>query len=392
MKKLKRFAALMTALLIFPVCFGTKEAKAAEEKVELRVCNWGEYVSNGEDGCLDVLKEFESRFPNIDLQYTTYATNEEIYAKLTSGSANYDVIFPSDYMISRMIQEDMLQKINFDNIPNFSDVMDEFKNLEYDPTNEYSVPYTWGTVGIIYNTTMVEEEVTSWEALWDPKYTNNILMFDNSRDAFGIALKKLGYSQNTADPARLEEAAEELIKQKEVLQSYVMDEIFDKMSSGEAALAPYYAGDGLIMIEDNPDLAFVVPEEGTNRFVDAMVIPKGAREKEAAETFINFMLETDIAMANIEYLGYSTPQKSVYEQLDEEVINDGISYPSEEVLEKCDTFINLPDETNAYMQDLWLDVKASGSSSVFELLFLFAVILGLGAVTIVYLRRRKRQI
>lgn len=392
MKKLKRFAALMTALLIFPVCFGTKEAKAAEEKVELRVCNWGEYVSNGEDGCLDVLKEFESRFPNIDLQYTTYATNEEIYAKLTSGSANYDVIFPSDYMISRMIQEDMLQKINFDNIPNFSDVMDEFKNLEYDPTNEYSVPYTWGTVGIIYNTTMVEEEVTSWEALWDPKYTNNILMFDNSRDAFGIALKKLGYSQNTTDPARLEEAAEELIKQKEVLQSYVMDEIFDKMSSGEAALAPYYAGDGLIMIEDNPDLAFVVPEEGTNRFVDAMVIPKGAREKEAAETFINFMLETDIAMANIEYLGYSTPQKSVYEQLDEEVINDGISYPSEEVLAKCDTFINLPDETNAYMQDLWLDVKASGSSSVFELLFLFAVILGLGAVTIVYLRRRKRQI
>lgn len=392
MKKLKRFAALITALLIFPVCFGTKEAKAAEEKVELRVCNWGEYVSNGEDGCLDVLKEFESRFPNIDLQYTTYATNEEIYAKLTSGSANYDVIFPSDYMISRMIQEDMLQKINFDNIPNFSDVMDEFKNLEYDPTNEYSVPYTWGTVGIIYNTTMVEEKVTSWEALWDPKYTNNILMFDNSRDAFGIALKKLGYSQNTTDPARLEEAAEELIKQKEVLQSYVMDEIFDKMSSGEAVLAPYYAGDGLIMIEDNPDLAFVVPEEGTNRFVDAMVIPKGAREKEAAETFINFMLETDIAMANIEYLGYSTPQKSVYEQLDEEVINDGISYPSEEVLAKCDTFINLPDETNAYMQDLWLDVKASGSSSVFELLFLFAVILGLGAVTIVYLRRRKRQI
>jgi len=389
MRRLKKLAVLLMTLLVLSV-FPASAVSAADDTVYLRVYNWGEYVSNGEDGTLDTIKEFERRFPHIKVDYTTYATNEELYAKLKSGAASYDVIFPSDYMISRMIEEDMLVKLNFDNIPNFSDVMDSFKNLEYDPTNEYSVPYTWGTVGIVYNTTMVEEAPTSWEALWDPAYTNQILMFNNSRDAFGIALKKLGYSQNTTEKAKLDEAAEELKEQKSVLQAYVMDEIFDKMQSGEAALAPYYAGDALTMIADNPDLAFAIPEEGTNRFVDAMVIPKGVRYQKEAEQFINFMLETDIAMANIEYLGYSTPQQSVYDQLDEEIIHDGISYPDDTVLAKCDTFINLPDETNDYMKELWVDILASGESSVWELLFLIAVILGLGIATIVYLRKRKK--
>lgn len=389
MRRLKKLAVLLMTLLVLSV-FPASAVSAADDTIYLRVYNWGEYVSNGEDGTLDTIKEFERRFPHIKVDYTTYATNEELYAKLKSGAASYDVIFPSDYMISRMIEEDMLVKLNFDNIPNFSDVMDSFKNLEYDPTNEYSVPYTWGTVGIVYNTTMVEEAPTSWEALWDPAYTNQILMFNNSRDAFGIALKKLGYSQNTTDKAKLDEAAEELKEQKSVLQAYVMDEIFDKMQSGEAALAPYYAGDALTMIADNPDLAFVIPEEGTNRFVDAMVIPKGVRYQKEAEQFINFMLETDIAMANIEYLGYSTPQQSVYDQLDEEIIHNGVSYPDDTVLAKCDTFINLPDETNDYMKELWVDILASGESSVWELLFLIAVILGLGIATIVYLRKRKK--
>ncbi len=389
MRRLKKLAVLLMILLVLSV-FPASAVSAAGDTVYLRVYNWGEYVSNGEDGTLDTIKEFERRFPHIKVDYTTYATNEELYAKLKSGAASYDVIFPSDYMISRMIEEDMLVKLNFDNIPNFSDVMDSFKNLEYDPTNEYSVPYTWGTVGIVYNTTMVEEAPTSWEALWDPAYTNQILMFNNSRDAFGIALKKLGYSQNTTEKAKLDEAAEELKEQKSVLQAYVMDEIFDKMQSGEAALAPYYAGDALTMIADNPDLAFVIPEEGTNRFVDAMVIPKGVRYQKEAEQFINFMLETDIAMANIEYLGYSTPQQSVYDRLDEEIIHNGVSYPDDTVLDKCDTFINLPDETNDYMKELWVDILASGESSVWELLFLIAVILGLGIATIVYLRKRKK--
>ena len=389
MKLLKKCSVLLASVLLL----GTVPLSHAEaaEQVELRVYNWGEYIANGEDGQLDVIEEFEKEYPNIKVNYNTYATNEEMYAKIKSGSAQYDVLFPSDYMISRMISEGMLEKLDFSNIPNFSDIMDSFKNLEYDPTNEYSVPYTWGTVGIIYNTTMVEEAPTSWDALWDPEYTNMILMFDNSRDALGLTLKKLGYSQNTTDHSQLDEAAEELKKQKSVLQAYVMDEIFDKMESGEAALAPYYAGDALTMMAENPDLAFVLPEEGTNRFVDAMVIPKGVRHKTEAELFINFMLETRIAAANIEYLGYSTPQKSVYELQNEEIINNGISYPSDEYLEKCDTFINLPEEENNYMQTLWADIKASGSTSVWELIFLLAVIVGLGTVTIVYLRKRRAQ-
>ena len=362
----------------------------AEDTVTIKVYNWGEYISDGSDDSMDVIKEFEAQYPGIKVSYTTYATNEELYAKLRSGSASYDVIVPSDYMISRMIAEDMLETLDFSNIPNFADIDDTFKNPQYDPENEYSVPYTWGTVGIIYNTTMVEGTVDSWEVLWDPQYTGQILMFNNSRDAFGIAEKLLGFSQNTTDVKELEQAAEKLKEQKMVLQAYVMDEIFDKMSNGEAALAPYYAGDFFIMQEDNPDLAFAVPKEGTNLFVDAMVIPKGTEHKKEAETFINFMLEPDIGLANIEFIGYSTPLKTVKSMLDEEVLNDGISYPSQEILDKCESFVNLPDELNRYMDELWVDIRASGSSSVIELIFLFAVILGLGDALIIYLRRRNR--
>jgi spermidine/putrescine transport system substrate-binding protein len=387
LKKLALLFCIMLLFTAFPM-IGTVSVHA--EQVDLKVYNWGEYISDGSEGTLDVIQEFENRNPGITVSYTTYATNEELYAKLRSGSAKYDVIIPSDYMVSRMIEEDMLEKLNFDNIPNFKNVMSDFINPDYDPTNEYSVPYTWGTVGIIYNTQMVDDPVDSWEILWNPKYTNQILMFNNSRDAFGIALKLLGYSQNTTDHAILDEAAEKLTEQKGILQAYVMDEIFDKMSNGEAALAPYYAGDALIMMEDNPDLAFAIPKEGTNKFVDAMVIPEGTEHKQEAEQFINFMLEDDIAYANINFIGYSTPMKTVKEMLDPEVLNDGVSYPSEEVLSNCESFINLPEETNVYMQELWVDILASGSSSVWELLFLFAVIIGLGSSVIIYLRKRNR--
>lgn len=391
MKKLLVLFTCLMLLALLPVSAFATEKPQKQEKVSLRVYNWGEYISNGEDDTLDVVAEFEKRFPNIDVEYTTYATNEELYAKLRSGSASYDVICPSDYMISRMIEENMLEKLDFQNIPNFSDVMDNFRNPTYDPTNEYSVPYTWGTVCLIYNKTMVEEELDSWDALWDAKYANQILMFNNSRDAFGIAAKRLGYSQNTKDETQLREIAETLKEQKHVLQSYVMDEIFDKMSSGEAAIAPYYTGDGIIMAEENPDLAVALPKEGTNLFVDAMVIPKGARQKAAAETFINFMLETDIGLANTEFLGYGTPLQSVFDELDEEVKNDGLSYPDDTFLaQNCETFINLPEETNRLMQELWVDVLASDQSSVFELVFLLVVIVGCGTVTIVFLRRRKK--
>lgn len=390
MKRMKQVVLFLLSLCILTAFPAASAPAVSADTVTIKVYNWGEYISDGSEGTLNTIKEFEKQNPDIKVKYTTYATNEELYAKLRSGSAQYDVIIPSDYMISRMIKEDMLEKLDFDNIPNFKDVTEEFVNPEYDPTNEYSVPYTWGTVGIIYNTTMVDKPVDSWEILWDEDYAYKILMFNNSRDAFGIAQKLMGYSQNTTDHKELDAVAEKLKAQKPLLQAYVMDEIFDKMSNGEAALAPYYAGDALIMMDENPDLAFAVPEEGTNKFVDAMVVPKGTPNKAAAEEFINFMLKDDIAYANIDFIGYSTPLDSVKKMLDEDVLEDGVSYPPESVLAKCESFVNLPNETNEYMQELWVDILASGSSSVGELVFLFVVIIGVGTLVIIYLRKRKK--
>ena len=322
------------------------------------VYNWGQYLSRGEEeGEMDILAEFEAE-TGIKVVYRTFDHNEGMYAQLKAGASKYDLVIPSDYMIAKMIEEDMLEKIDYENIPNYKNIMEDFKGLEYDPTGEYSVPYTWGTVGLIYNTKMVTEPVDSWEMLWNEKYDGKILMFNNPRDAFGIAEKKLGYSQNTSDETELRACAEELKKQAPLTQ-YVMDEIFDKMINGDAAIAPYYAGDYLTMKDENPDLAFVIPKEGTNRFVDAMCIPKGAQNKAGAEAFINFLLDPEIGLANTEYLGYSTPNQAVYELLDDEVKNDGVSYPSQEILEKCESFVNLPSDANALMQDLWIEVKGN---------------------------------
>lgn len=376
--------------MLFPFVIYTNEVNAAEEETVLKVYNWGEYISNGDDDTLNVIAEFESRNPGIKVEYTTYATNEEMYAKIASGSANYDIVIPSDYMISRMIKEDMLAKLDYNNIPNFSNIDKQFKNLEYDPQNEYSVPYTWGTVGIVYNKTKVTEPVDSWDILWDEKYQNNILMFDNSRDAYGIALKKLGYSQNTTNKEELDKATEALKDQKSVVQAYVMDEIFSKMPNGEAALAPYYAGDAITMIHDNPDLGFAIPKEGTNRFVDSMVVLKTSEKKALAEKFINYMLEPDIAKANIEFIGYSTPMSNVRELLDEELKNSPISYPDEALLTNCEIFINLPDEINTYMQGGWVEVKASGESSN-GLVFLCAIIAVVAAVFVFVVIKKKKE-
>ena len=322
------------------------------------VYNWGQYLSRGEEeGEMDILAEFEAE-TGIKVVYRTFDHNEGMYAQLKAGASKYDLVIPSDYMIAKMIEEDMLEKIDYENIPNYKNIMEDFKGLEYDPTGEYSVPYTWGTVGLIYNTKMVTEPVDSWEMLWNEKYDGKILMFNNPRDAFGIADKKLGYSQNTSDETERRACAEELKKQAPLTQ-YVMDEIFDKMINGDAAIAPYYAGDYLTMKDENPDLAFVIPKEGTNRFVDAMCIPKGAQNKAGAEAFINFLLDPEIGLANTEYLGYSTPNQAVYELLDDEVKNDGVSYPSQEILEKCESFVNLPSDANALMQDLGNEVKGN---------------------------------
>ena len=325
----------------------------------INVWNWGEYISNGEDGSLDVNEEFTRR-TGIEVNYQVYQTNEELYTMMKMDSSNMDVVIPSDYMIGKMINEGMLEKLNFDNIPNYQYIDPEFKNLEYDPNNEYSVPYTWGTVGIFYNTTMVDPEDVedlSWDLLWNEKYAGKILMFDNPRDAFAIAQSKLGISMNTTDEEELRLAAEELKKQKPLLQAYVMDQIFDKMASGEAAIAPYYAGDGIIMMEENEDIEFGVPKEGANRFVDAICIPKGTQHKDAAEAYINFLCETDIAVANAETIGYSTPHTEAKSELDPEIVNNPNFYPPEEVLARTEIFLTLPDEVNRLMDDLWIEIK-----------------------------------
>lgn len=355
MKKiLSVFAAtlLLASLLAFTGC-------DSSAKTTLNVYNWGEYMPDGSEDTMDVIAAFEEKYPDIKVNYTTFESNEALYAKLKSGASDYDVIIPSDYMIARLIEEDMLQPLDFDNISNFENINEDFVNPEYDPTGEYSVPYAWGTVGLIYNTTMVDEAPTSWDALWDEQYENSILMFNNSRDAFGIAAKLLGYSQNTTNETEIRAIADKLTEQKPLVQAYVMDEIFDKMENGEAALAPYYAGDAVTMMDENEDLAFVLPEEGSNRFVDAMCVPSTSENKEAAELFINFILEADVGAEICDYLGYSTPNDAAYELLDTDVKENSIIYPDDATLEKCEFFLHLPEETNQLMQDLWVEIKTS---------------------------------
>lgn len=360
-----------------------------DEGITINVANWGEYMSIDEADMIDVNDAF-TQLTGIEVNYQTYASNETLYSKLNSGGAAYDIVIPSDYMISKMIKEGMLQKINYDNVPNLANIMPTFLNPSYDPENEYTVPYLWGMVCIIYNTTMVDEEITSWSALFDEKYENNILMFNNPRDAFGIALTYLGYSQNTENPQELEAALNLLIEQKSIVQGYVMDEIFDKMQGGSAAVAPYYAGDAVTMIADNPDLTYCIPSEGTNQFVDAMCIPVSAENKEAAEIYINFLCEAEIALANCEYTGYSTPNQAAYDLLDEETKNNPLCYPSQEYLENnTEVFICLSDEANALMQSLWNQLKIDNSNSWFVPLFLIGLILATILVNV--LRARKRR-
>ncbi|MGN0674954.1 MAG: PotD/PotF family extracellular solute-binding protein [Oscillospiraceae bacterium] len=362
--------------------------------ISINVYNWGEYISDGSDeGTLNVNAEF-TKLTGIKVNYTNYATNEELYAKLKGGGASYDIIIPSDYMISRMIKEDMIQPLDFKNIPNYKYIGEAYKNQAYDPDNAYSVPYTWGTVGIIYDTTLIEEENIDWDILWNEDYADRILMFDNPRDAFAIAEIRLGYSLNSEDPEELENAAELLKEQKKVVQAYVMDEIFDKMGAGEALIAPYYAGDAITLMDEYEDLGFVIPESGTNLFIDAMCIPSGARQKEAAEMYINFMCEPDIAYATTSYIGYSTPNTAAYEMLDDEIKNDGISYLDEEYLAQNTTvFRNLSDEANQKMQDLWTELKSTHDETKNKWLvplFMFAcVILSITILIMRYIKKKK---
>jgi len=367
--------------------------------VKLNVYNWGEYISIDEGGeeDFDTIAQFE-KLTGIDVNYTTFASNEELYAKLSTAGAqadSYDIIIPSDYMIGRLINEGMLCELNYDNIPNSGFIDQKYLDIaskSYDPGNKYSVPYTWGYVGLIYNTQMVdpEDDVTTWDILWNEKYEKDILMFNNSRDAFAISLFRNGCSVNEFTEEELEDAADELKKQKPLVQSYVMDEIFDKMGGGEAAIAPYYAGDAVTMMEDNEDLAFAVPKEGTNLFIDAMCIPKSAKNKEAAEMFINFMCETETALANIEYICYSTPHTAAYESLDEETKNDPIFYPDfddDGII--TESFKPLPDNMTKKIDKLWTDIMTNtGTSPWLTPIFIVAA---LGITLFINIRRMRKK-
>ena len=347
----------------------------AEDHITLNVYNWGLYISDGSDESVDVLSAFEE-LTGIKVNYTTFDSNESLYAKMKSGGASYDVIFPSDYMVGKMIQEGMLAELDYSNIPNFSRIGEDYRGWSFDPDNAYSVPYTWGTTGIIYNTTMVEEAPTRWADLWDVEYAGNVLMFNNSRDAYAIAAKKLGRSLNPGSVDEVDLVMKELQAQKSVVQAYVMDEIFDKMEGGEAAMAPYYAGDAITMIDENPDLAFVHPEEGVNFFIDSMCIPANAKHREAAEMFINYLCEPDVGLANADFIGYSTPITAVWEMLDDDLKYSEIAYPSAEVLDKAEVFETLPDDINAAMDAQWSEMKSyeeGGSGWMVLALLLLAI-------------------
>ena len=365
---MKKFLALLLTLILgaglLSGCVSSRPTEESDESAGtsgesgasggvVNVYNWGEYIDES------VLTDFEEA-TGIHVNYQMYDSNETMYGKIAGGGADYDVVIPSDYMISRMIAEDMLEPLNFDNIPNFADIDPALLNPAYDPENLYSVPYMWGLLGVIYNTTLVDEADTgSWDLMWNEKYADDIVIFDNSRDTIGIALKRLGYSYNTTDEAQIKEAVDLLIQQKPLIQAYVMDDIFGKMEGGNAAIGTYYYGDFLTMLENNPDLAFYIPEEGTNIYVDAMCILKGAKNKENAEVFINYMCSTEAGLKNCEAIWYSTPLLSVREELDPEVSGDVYAYPDESIMAQCESYAGLPQATLDLYDSEWTRLKSA---------------------------------
>ena len=366
-----------------------RAAEGTDQGVTINVYNWGEYIANGTDGSLDINAEFTRR-TGIRVNYTTFDSNESLYSKLVGGGADYDVIIPSDYMVSRLIHENMLAELDFSNIPNFRYIDESFRDPDYDPEGRYSVPYTWGVVGLFYNTDYIEEEITSWSSLWDDRYAGKILMFDNPRDSFAIAQLLLGQSLNTTEESDWLEAAALLKQQKPMVQAYVMDRIFDKMESEEAWIAPYYSGDAAILVDNSDNIRFVVPREGTNYFVDAMCIPATSGHKAEAEAYINFLCDPEIAGANMDYVGYSTPETAAKAYMDPEIVESPVHYPDGETLARTQVFVNLPEETSRLIDRLWAEAKMGGPG---ESMVLVAIILGFLAVYIAILvyKRRKRK-
>ena len=322
------------------------------EGTTLNVFNWGEYISDGSEGSLNVNKAFE-KVTGIKVNYSTYDSNEIMYGKIKEDAVSIDVIIPSDYMIERLIKEDRIQKLDYSKITNYKYIKEDYKNLFFDEKNEYSVPYSVGMVGLIYNETMVEKAPDSWNVMWDKQYKNNIITFDNPRDAFAIAQFLLGIDLNTTDKADWDKVANKLKEQNDVLQGRVMDQVFTTMEGGNAAIAPYYAGDYLTMASNNPDLKFVYPKEGTNIFVDSICVPKSANNYEAAMMYINFLLEPEVALANAEYICYASPNTAVLNNENYSLKDSDILYPKEEDMPKTQYFHDIDPEIRSYYESLW---------------------------------------
>ena len=335
-------------------------AAIAKEKglvgTELNVYNWGEYISDGSEGCMDVNREFE-RLTGIKVNYTTFESNETMYSQLKNGGVSYDIIIPSDYMIARLKSEDMLSKIDVSKLSNYKYIDEQYKGLFFDETQEYTVPYNVGMVGIIYNSALIGEPEHSWNALWSEDYRNMSLNFNNPRDGFMTAQKLLGYSVNSTNLKEWDEACEKLKQGKDVLQSYVMDEIYGKLETGEAAIGPYYAGDYLVMYDVNEDLRFFYPEEGTNIFIDSICVPKSVKNYEAALVYIDFLLEPDIALANAEYIGYASPHTAVVNNPDYCYYKNEILYPKQEDMPEVEYYHDIPESVRMHYENLWLDLK-----------------------------------
>lgn len=402
---------LLSCLLLIPSLTGfALTASAKAETITLYVYNWGEYISDGSEGTDDTNAMFEEWYlqtygQRVKVNYSTFSSNESMYAKLSAGSVNYDVIVPSDYMIARLIDEGMLAELNYDNIPHITNLDPDFFGPDatldyYDPDNKYAVPYMYGMIGIIYNTTMVDENdpaLGSWQLMWDERHAGNILQFNNSRDAFGTAQYFLGLDVNSTDEAEWRKALEKLKEQKKVVQGYVMDEIFNKMENGSAAIAAYYAGDFLTMYENNEDLEFFYPKEGTNLYIDAMCIPKSSQNKTVAERYIDFMLTEAPAVANAEYTYYASPNLAVQENAEYieymNSIKEGgydLMYGTDDV--PTSTYENLDPETLLLVNTLWEELKSDLEVGL-PIYIICAVILIvlIGGGTFLGLRKRYRD-
>ena len=367
---MKRFiAVLICAVLVlsaFPLLTYADDEYFSNEQIEyyknlglqgttVNIYNWGEYISDGSEGSMDVISEFE-RLTGCTVNYTNFESNENMYSKLTGGGVSYDVIVPSDYMIDRLIDEDMLLELDFDNIPNMKYINKEFQNLFYDPDQKYSVCYNVGTTVLIYNKNLVKEEPDSWSVLWDEQYKNKVLVFNNPRDAFAIGQAMLGQDFNSTSEQDWVECAELMAKQKDAVNPvYVMDEVFNLMESGEYAFATYYAGDYLLMLENNPDLGYCFPKEGVNAFYDAFCVPVCSKNKKGAEAFINFMQEPQVAFENAEYIYYRSPNITVEENEDSSFYQSDVIY-ADNLNTQC--FKNLPQNIIELENNLWTQVKS----------------------------------